>query len=210
MCGRLVLLLALSIVGGGSVAAQQRLLTLDDIYDPAARVSFGGRPASGFAWIDEQRYTWPRDAAGGIEWVVAHVQDDGVRPLFDPGKMEAALAKLPGIGPDASRRLTRSRDLIFDAAWSAALVTHGGDLYVYRFVTDRAVRLTATAGLEELPSFSPDGRLVAFVRDANRGLRIGRSGSRVVPSLDVLLVRNVVDDDVGGDRCVVDPEERQA
>jgi dipeptidyl-peptidase-4 len=186
MCGRVVLLVALSIAGAASAAAQQRSLTLDAIYDPAARESLGGRPASGFAWMDEQRYLWPRDSADGTEWAVAQVQDDSVRPLFDPARMEAALVKLPGIGPDASRRLARSRDLIFDAAWSAAMVTHAGDLYLYRIVGDRAVRLTATAGVEDLPSFSPDGRLVAFVRDANlyvvdvasqRETRLTRDGS---------------------------------
>src|SRR6266849_3779681 len=81
--------------------------------------------------------------------------------------MELALGKLPGVGPDEARRQAHGRDLIFNDKYSAALLTLGGDLYVYIFETDRTVRLTAGADEKELASFSPDGLRVAFVRNNN-------------------------------------------
>src|SRR4029079_5039613 len=41
------------------------------------------------------------------------------------------------------------------------------DLYSYDFASGRATRLTNRAGDEELATFSPDGRTVAFVRGHN-------------------------------------------
>ncbi len=49
----------------------------------------------------------------------------------------------------------------------AALITAGDDLYAFEFRGNRLLRLTSTPGEEELPSFSPDGRVVAFVRGNN-------------------------------------------
>ena len=40
------------LVAAHAPSAQQKPLTLDDIYGPAARVNFSGAPAPAFAWID--------------------------------------------------------------------------------------------------------------------------------------------------------------
>ena len=150
-------------------AAQQKLLTIDDIYDPAKRVNFNGTPALGLLWIDGSQYAWARAGAqgGGIDWTRVDAAGGGVQPLFDAAKMEAAVTRLPGVSVDEAHKLAHSRDLVFNDQYSAALMTIATDLYVYTFASDRAVRLTYGAGGEELPSFSPDGALVAFVRDNN-------------------------------------------
>src|SRR5262249_15995317 len=49
----------------------------------------------------------------------------------------------------------------------ATLVTLDSDLYYIKVNGEGAVRLTRAAGDEELASFSPDGKLVAFVRSNN-------------------------------------------
>ena len=46
-------------------------------------------------------------------------------------------------------------------------MTLADDLYLCDFAASRASRLTATAGDEDEPTFSPDGSKVAFVRDNN-------------------------------------------
>jgi dipeptidyl-peptidase-4 len=165
---RLVLTAALILVSTAATA-QQKLLTIDDIYDPAKRVNFSGTPPSGLTWIDPSHYVWTRAAAsgGGVDWLKVDAVSGNAQPLFDAAKMEAALVKLPGIPATDARRLAHSRELAFNEAYAAALLTIASDLYVYTFENDRAVRLTYGTGEEELPSFSPDGRLVAFVRDHN-------------------------------------------
>src|SRR5712692_3473289 len=165
---RLVLTVAL-ILFAPAAAAQQKLLTIDDIYDPAKRVTFSGTPPSGLTWIDPSHYVWTRAAAtgGGVDWMKVDAVSGTGQPLFDAAKMEAALTKLPGISAAEARRLAHSRDVTFNDTHAAALMTIASDLYLYTFENDRAVRLTYGAGDEELPSFSPDGHLVAFVRDNN-------------------------------------------
>jgi dipeptidyl-peptidase-4 len=162
--GRRVLLgAALALLLPGTAFAQ-KTLTLDEIYDPVTRVNFSGNPATGLTWIDGSRYLWPRETAGNIEWTIGHAADGTSHPLFDAGRMQAALTRLPGVSDTDARRVVRSRSLVFDEALSAALLTLDGDLYVYRFAEDRAIRLTSTPAIEDVPSFSPDGSRVAFVR----------------------------------------------
>jgi dipeptidyl-peptidase-4 len=155
-----LLLLTLAI----PIAAQQKRLSLDDIYDPGRRVSFGGVPPPAVAWIDDTHFASPR---GGGVWVKVDAASGAEVPLFDAAKMEAALSKMPGVGADEVRRVTRSRSLIFNKAHTAVIVQLAEDLYGYTFDEGRAVRLTNAAGPEEHVSFSPDGKAIAFVRGNN-------------------------------------------
>jgi dipeptidyl-peptidase-4 len=157
-----VLLLALN----GSVSAQPRQLTIDDIYDPATRVAFGGTVPAGLEWIDATRLAWPRSGTNGVTWLAVDAVTGTEAPLFDAAKMQAALERLGVVRQDASR-IARSRGLTFDERYSEAMAPIGDDLYVYEFAADRAARLTTTPEVEEHVSFSPDGRTVAFVRNQN-------------------------------------------
>jgi len=149
----------------GSVRAQQRTLTLDDIYSPTTRINFSGAVPSGLAWIDGSHLAWPRNIGAGVTWTALDV-DGAERDLFEPANMQSALEQL-GVPDGDARRAAHARDLVFNAQYSAAVAEIGDDLYAYQFGSKRAVRLTSTAGEEAHVSFSPDGRLVAFVRNSN-------------------------------------------
>jgi dipeptidyl-peptidase-4 len=168
---RLGLLAAVTIVlVAAAPAAQQKLLTLDDIYSPTARVNFSGGPAPALDWIDGDRYAWARpsgEGRGAIDWMSVAAATGVVEPLFDSAKAEAALSALPGVGADEARRQVHSRDLIFNGAHSAAILTIADDLYAVNFSDSRATRLTSSPGEEQEPTFSPDGSKVAFVRNHN-------------------------------------------
>jgi dipeptidyl-peptidase-4 len=145
-------------------------LTLDDIYSPTARVNFSGGPAPALDWIDGDRYAWARpsgEGRGAIDWMSVAAATGVVEPLFDSAKAEAALSALPGVGADEARRQVHSRDLIFNGAHSAAILTIADDLYAVNFSDSRATRLTSSPGEEQEPTFSPDGSKVAFVRNHN-------------------------------------------
>jgi dipeptidyl-peptidase-4 len=166
--GRILLaLLVLPLLAGGVAHAQQKRLTLDDLYDPQKRTNFSGTPPSGLAWVDGSHYVWPRAGRDGTEWMKVDATSGQTSALFDAAKMEAALAKISGLSADEARRAARSRDLDFNDTHSAALLTIASDLYAYVPAEDRAVRLTYSPAPKMLASFSPDGRLVAFVRDNN-------------------------------------------
>jgi hypothetical protein len=99
---RFGLLAALTILlATAAPMAQQKLLTLDDIYGPTNRVNFSGAPAPTIEWIDGTHYAWGRPAAddrGAVDWLNVSADTGVTAPLFDTARAEAALAALPGIG----------------------------------------------------------------------------------------------------------------
>jgi dipeptidyl-peptidase-4 len=151
------------------LAAQtpQRTLTIDAIYDPSMRVDFSGSPATDIRWLDAGTYLVSRRAGGGYEWLKVEASSGRSTPLFDVARMEAALAGLPGVTRAEASDIARSNDLTLNPASTGALFSLADDLYFYDFSSARASRLTTASGAEEEATFSPDGRLVAFVRAHN-------------------------------------------
>ena len=153
----------------GSALAQERLLSIDALYDPETRIDFRGTPASGLAWISDTHYLQstrePDTQRTGLMTVEAATGE--TEPLFDAAKMESAIAAFPGITADEAQRLARRRSYTMNRARTATVLTIAGDLYYYEFGADRAKRLTFSPGDEEEVSFSPDGATVAFVRSHN-------------------------------------------
>ena len=156
--------------------AQQKLLTLDDLYDPQTRVDFTGSVPLIVGWLDDSTYLWAKGARGGlgtpgagaaVELLKVSAATGETAPFFDAAKMEAALAAVPGVTPDEAKRLARMGRYNMDPARAATLLTLGGDLFVYEFASGRVSRLTSDPTDEMDPTFSPDGRLVAFTRQSN-------------------------------------------
>jgi dipeptidyl-peptidase-4 len=150
--------------------AQNKLLTIDDIFDPspAKRVNFNGTPSvprwlkDGVHYIvtSKERNAFPRllkvNAATGES-----------KPFYDAVKMEAAFAALPGFNKDDARRLANQTNYQLNPAETGVLINFANDLFYYEFGNDRAIRLTSSPDEEVGESFSPDGRMVSFIRGNN-------------------------------------------
>jgi dipeptidyl-peptidase 4 len=154
---------------GGTSSAQTPpnapdTLILDAIYDPVSRLDFNGAPATDLRWIDDSTYLQTRRVDGRVEWRVVDAVSGQTSALFDPSRMEAALAAMPGVSPETAAARNWANDLVLNPSRTGALVTLDDDLYHYDFTENAAARLTTTPGLEEEATFSPNGRLVAFVR----------------------------------------------
>src|ERR1700682_1520607 len=91
---------AIVVLLSGVAAAQQKTLTIGDIYDPSTRENFSGNVPADVAWIDGTHYAVPRNGAGGVAWVSVDAASGSERPVYDAARMEAALARLPGVGAD--------------------------------------------------------------------------------------------------------------
>jgi dipeptidyl-peptidase-4 len=148
------------------VAGQTKRLTLDDIYDPVRRVDAAGTLLDELSWKDDTTYVWARRLDDdAVEWMKGEVDRGTASTLFDVAALEAALRSLPGLTSDEITRAARSRSLVFDREKRRAVLSLADDLFGYVIDSRRLVRLTSDPGEERDPSFSPDGRFVAFTRD---------------------------------------------
>ena len=100
----------------------------------AKRVNFGRVPGT-YTWLNDKEYVELGSARGGPAPVSAALTrvnaETGVEtPLFDPAKLEAALAKLPGVAATDATKLARQRP-VFTSDFSALAVTVGDDLYYW-------------------------------------------------------------------------------
>ncbi|OFW14340.1 MAG: hypothetical protein A3H29_06240 [Acidobacteria bacterium RIFCSPLOWO2_02_FULL_67_21] len=159
----------LCLILTAAVSAQtRRTLSIDAIYDPDQRVEFSGTPPANLRWIDADSYLEIRRSSGaGVDWLRVDAVSGRTSPLFDPARMEAALTERAGVSREEAARVARTSSLLLNPARTGVLVELEGDLYFHDFASAAVTRLTSTAGDEEEPTFSPDGRRVAFVRGNN-------------------------------------------
>ncbi|MDQ6799998.1 MAG: S9 family peptidase [Acidobacteriota bacterium] len=146
-----------------------RELTIENIFDPKHRVAFSGAPQSGFIWLDDKTFTWPRTNEKNEiqEQAVLDTQTGTKRTLFDAAKLQAAARKIAGVTEEDAKKLSQQRTWNFSPNKKTVVLTVGDDLYLYTLDSDTFTRLTSSPGEEQEASFSPDGKSVAFIRNNN-------------------------------------------
>ncbi len=168
-CLSLCLGLAFVLSSAHAARAQEKLLTIDDIFDPVSRVNFNGTPPSPKWLKDGKSYLVAGDAKkpGTPQLLKVNAATGESSPFFDAAKMEAALAALPGMAKDDARRLANRTAYQLNPAQTGALINFANDLFYYDFGAARALRLTNNPDEEVGETFSPDGRVVSYVRGNN-------------------------------------------
>ena len=146
-----------------------RELTIESIFDPKQKVAFAGAQQSGFVWLDDKTFTWPRTNENGdvLEQAVLDTETGKRRTLFDAAKLETAARKIAGVSSEDAKHLTLQKSWTFSPNKRSVILSIQDDLYLYTFDSDSMTRLTSTPGQEQEPAFSPDGKFVSFVRDNN-------------------------------------------
>jgi dipeptidyl-peptidase-4 len=161
--------LLLVVVSAVPLAAQQKLLTIDDIFDPVKKVNFNGTTPT-VRWLkDGNHYLLINEASRSDVPRMQKVNAaTGVAvPFFDAAKMQDAFAALPGVTAENARQLANRGNYNLNPAQTAVLINWSNDLFYYEFGSERAIRLTSTPEEEQSEEFSPDGRMVSFVRGNN-------------------------------------------
>jgi len=159
------LLIALFLFSAFSVAAQDKLLSIDDIFDPQRRIPFSGRPLHVHGWTRDGR-AYKVFQNGNLARVDAASGQSA--PVYDTKKMVSALSRTPGFSISEANLLGTSAFQQFNAAETQILINHNNDLWLYDIAAGAVRRLTSTMRDEELEAdFSPDGRWVSFVRGMN-------------------------------------------
>jgi len=163
-----VFVLALIFFQVSSVLAQQKLLTIDDIYDPVKKVNFSGTVPS-IRWLKDGKHYLLTNEASRTD--VPRLQKvDAVSGVatsfFDNAKMQAALRGVGLKEPDA-KELAKRATYEFSHNDTAVLLNSNNDLFYYSLGSDKAIRVTSNAEEEVGETFSPDDRLLAYVRSNN-------------------------------------------
>ena len=152
-----------------SANAQQKLLTIDDIFDPAKRVDFNGTVPN-IRWLkDGRHYLLANDAKKKdlprLQKVDA-ITGEAV-PFFDAAKMQAALTTLGGVTEQDAKQLANRSSYKLNNDETAVLINWNNDLFYYQLGSDKAVRVTNNPEEEVGETFSPNDRMLGFVRNNN-------------------------------------------
>src|ERR1051326_6839861 len=140
-----------------------------DIFDPVKRVNFNGTTPN-VRWLKDGQHYLLTNEAGRRD--VPRIQKVDAATgeavaFFDTAKMQAAFAALPGITVENARQIANRGDYDLNPAENGAVINWSDDLFYYEVGSDRAIRLTNTPEEEVGVEFSPDGRMLSFVRDNN-------------------------------------------
>src|SRR5262245_59158033 len=96
------------LLGSSAARAQDKLLTIDDLYDPVKRVNFAEAPPPRLQWLaDGTAYLQAKldPATGTRQLLKVDALTGKAAPFFDAAKMEAAFAALPGLSRDDARQI---------------------------------------------------------------------------------------------------------
>src|SRR5512140_2832027 len=140
---RRLLLLAIALVAA-PLFAQKKVLTLEPIFDPATKINFSGAVQSGFQWLDDKTFIWPRTDEKGevVEWRLFDTATGKERPFIDRAKMQSAL-QAAGLAADEAKRIAGSKAYDFDARKSAIVFSAADDLFIYSIPRGTVTRLTS-------------------------------------------------------------------
>ncbi len=146
------------------VAAQDKLLTIDDIFsiDSKVRVNFSGTPTR-FAWSADGKSL--RQIKDG-KLVRVNPQTGDAAPYLDSTKYKTALAQ-SGVSTEDAERMSNALGMQFNENETAILVNTANDLWLYDVASGSIRRLTNTKEEELEADFSPDGKWISFVRGNN-------------------------------------------
>ena len=147
-----------------TIFAQDKLLTLDAIFNPdaAKRVRFGGTPVS-VQWSPDGKSF--KQVIGGRLMRVDAATSQAV-PYLDTDSLSAALQRV-GVKSAEATELANSPFLEFNSDETAIVLSNANDLWLYETATRSIKRLTNNREEELEAGFSPDGKLVSFVRGNN-------------------------------------------
>ena len=102
-----------------SSKAQNKLLTIDDIFDPVKKVNFDGTTPT-VRWLkDGNHYLITNDASRRDvpRWQKVNAATGVTTPFFDAAKMQAAFAALPGVSTEDARKLANRDKYDLNPAW---------------------------------------------------------------------------------------------
>src|SRR3712207_4797916 len=118
---------AILAIASFAVGAQDKMLSIDDIFDRQKRVNFGGRPTF-VQWSKDGR-TYKQVQNQKLMRVNALTGEAAV--FFDNENLVTVLTATEGFTAEAATRLGATPAQQFNNAETAILINHKNDLYLY-------------------------------------------------------------------------------
>ena len=160
-------------------AAQKEPLELNHIYGPDALDFSPDLPR--IRWLPGGRdFLQAEDDTDGADrsWTFVDAATGDAEPFYNPEPLAAALEDQLRLDREDAASRARPGSLRLSPSTDRLLLQLASDLFVWDFDSETLTRLTHGPEDEELARFSPDGRSLAFVRDADLYV-IGVEGDEV-------------------------------
>lgn len=146
--------------------SQRKLLTIDDIFDPAKKMNFSGTVPN-IRWLkDGRHYLLANDSSRKdlprLQKVDAVTGEAAA--FFDSAKMQRAFSAVEGVTPEDAKEWANRSSYDMNTNETALIINANNDLYYYELGSEKAVRVTNNPEEEVGETFSPDGRRLAYIR----------------------------------------------
>ncbi len=151
------------LLAAPALFAQGGRLTLEAVAHPTKRVAFAGPRPAQLDWLPDGALVQTERTNGTVAFLRVDPATGARTPLLDAARLKGALVAAGAADGAAQAALGRGA-FTWNADRSAFVLEVAEDLYLVDLGTAKARRLTDQPGLEDEPSFSPDGRQVAFLR----------------------------------------------
>ena len=158
----------MAVLALAPAAARKEPLELHHVYGPDALDFSPDLPR--IRWLPGGRdYLQAEDNEDGPGrlWQVVDAATGDTAPFYDPEPLARALEEQLRLGSEDAASKARPSSLRLSPATDRLLLQLASDLFVWDFDAETLTRLTHGPEEEELARFSPDGRSLAFVRDAD-------------------------------------------
>ena len=161
----------------------QAPVTLDALFSPARIAERMRAMPPRFEWMPDGGLLEVRTEKGKQAFSRLDPKSGERKPFVDQEAVAVALGKAGAPEAEAKRALGQAR---WNPAMDAALFTLGGDFYHLTLAGNAVRRLTLDGKAKDVPTFSPDGRKIAFLRnndlhalelDSGQEIRLTRDGS---------------------------------
>jgi len=161
-----LLALFLAVTALQPATAQKEPLELHHIYGPEALEFSPELPR--LRWLPGgEEYLSGEDGEDGWSWTAIDAASGESRPFYDPEPLATALREQLDLSTDDAASRARPGALRLSPAADRLLLDLASDLFAWSFDDETLTRLTRGPEAEELARFAPDGRRLAFVRDAD-------------------------------------------
>ncbi|NIM91283.1 MAG: prolyl oligopeptidase family serine peptidase [Candidatus Aminicenantes bacterium] len=155
--GIILILFLLSLIGTAGIQERPKKMTYEQAYKEAEPRVLKSLPSIR-SWLDDEHFLLLREEEKKSSKLYKINAKTGKMSLFlDYDQIKK---NLPG-------RLLPSRHAAHTKDYSSLIYSHQKDLYQYSVKQNQLQRLTAAAGEEKNPSFSPDEKYLAYTRNHN-------------------------------------------